>query len=393
MPDYIKAHLYEIEDLLLFCRNYKRLYIYGAGMRQEYLLKFLDICGIEVKGYLVSENTDCSLQYRQIPVLLAEDVIPLDGVGVVLGLSDRWYGKIIPKWREAGFDDYFIMSEYSKNCIARKLAPPLRENLVFEVNIVSHCNLNCQMCTAFSQLSPERFMDISGYERDMKKLGELLSRQLGGIALMGGEPLLHSDLIQFMEITRKEFPQTGIYMITNGLLLAKLEHAATGNIWQAMKEYRVELIVTRYPISLDYYAIKQLAEKYHVPLTISSNIHAGMPLATTKLSIKRPFDLKGEQRVYEAVCCGQFNRCRALKDGRLYTCNISSNIDIFNAYFGENLVLHEEDSISIYEVECYEEIAEYMTKPMRFCKYCDLRNRRVHSPWKRSAKTLEEYLV
>ncbi len=36
-------HIYELEDMMEFCKKYECLYIYGRGIQQEYLLKYFDL--------------------------------------------------------------------------------------------------------------------------------------------------------------------------------------------------------------------------------------------------------------------------------------------------------------------------------------------------------------
>jgi hypothetical protein len=70
-------HIYELDDLMAFCRRNKRIYIYGRGEAQEWLLRFLDMCGgVNVAGYVVSFNPDESnFCYRKLPVKLIDDII------------------------------------------------------------------------------------------------------------------------------------------------------------------------------------------------------------------------------------------------------------------------------------------------------------------------------
>lgn len=49
-----------------------------------------------------------------------------------------------------------------------------KEKIRFIVDIVDHCNLNCKCCGHFSPLAPKGFLDINTFERDLKRLHELL---------------------------------------------------------------------------------------------------------------------------------------------------------------------------------------------------------------------------
>ena len=101
-------HIYELEDMMEFCKKHKSLYIYGRSENQEYLLKYFDMCGVLIKGYVVSYLCDEEIPfiYREMPVKRVEDVWEESGVGIILAIADRHYGKIIPMLRERCFHEY-----------------------------------------------------------------------------------------------------------------------------------------------------------------------------------------------------------------------------------------------------------------------------------------------
>lgn len=70
-------HIYELEDMMAFCRNYTRVYIYGRGIQQEYLLKYFDMCGIKIISYVVTkkrEGDNENFCYRKFPVVEFESI-------------------------------------------------------------------------------------------------------------------------------------------------------------------------------------------------------------------------------------------------------------------------------------------------------------------------------
>jgi len=386
-------HRYELEDMLEFCKNYERLYICGASENQEYLLKYFDICKIEIDGYTV---TDPSIQkpllYRQIPIVAVEDVIKTPNTGIILALPDKYYRHFIPKFRKAGFSGYFTMSEYNKNTIAGQLKPRTQNQISLEINIADHCNISCASCDHYSQLSPDKVLDYNVYKRDIERMGELFNHNIGVITLLGGEPLLNPDIIKFMALTRQVFPKSECYILTNGVLLPKLEKAPHGNIWQACKDYRFGINVTVYPIKLNYDEITKKAKQYNVPLRISSDIHAKTLTMNTKISDKHTFDLNGSLTPELSISCIYFNKWTVLKDGRFYMCPISAHVNIFNEYFNQNLELTENDSLDIFSVNIWKDFAEFSSKPISFCRYCDLKNWTHANEWSPSRKIIEEYI-
>ena len=195
-----------------------------------------------------------------------------------------------------------------------------------------------------------------------------------------------------MEITRREFPDGELIILTNGLLLPELENSRHGNFWQACKDNSVNITVTIYPLKFNYEALLQKAEEYGVSLAMSSDIHATELTEITKITDKHTFDLSGEAgKGYFLTCC-YFNKFNVLKDGRYYMCPPSAHIGIFNKAFDQNLELTEADSLDIYKAESWEELAKFAADYVPFCRYCDIKNWRPYAQWKASTKTIEEYV-
>lgn len=388
-------HIYELEDMISFCKKYQKIYIYGRAPQQEYLAKYLHMCDIEIAGYVVTKlkaGDNENYIYKRLTVEEITTVLKEQNVGIIIGLPDKHYHEIIPMLRKQGFEDYFIMTEYNKRAIASQMHVRNRRTLGFEISLADHCNLSCQMCDHFSQLSEESFADVAIFERDIKRMGELFGHQCGPITLLGGEPTLHKDLIKCIKIVRKEFPDAVLGILTNGVLLLEWENSPNGNLWEACKEYDVRIEVTVYPIKLDFEAIEAKAKEYDVDLIMSSNIHAEELSMIKKISDKHTMDLKGEVPKLYFINCLYFNKFNVLKDGRLYMCPIAAHIDILNNRFNTDFELREEDSLDIFAINSWEDIANWTTNYIPFCRYCDLKNWNPHSEWKASSKTLDEYV-
>lgn len=388
-------HIYELEDMIDFCKKYDHIYIYGRASNQEYLLKYLDICGVDIDGYVVTtvrQQEREAFLYREMPVLAFEDLAKIKSVGILLGLSDRHYKDIIPLFRSHGFEDYFMITEYSKRAIANQVRPRELEELAFEISLADHCNLSCQMCDHFSQLSQPWFADLAQFDRDLAQMGKLFGHKIGYITLLGGEPTLHEDLIDCIKIVRREFPDSELIILTNGVKLLELENGKKGNLWQTCKDYDVHITVTVYPVNLDYVGIEKKAKEYGISLAMSSNIHAEELTRTVKVSDKHTMDLLGNVERFYCVSCLYFNKFNVLKDGRLYMCPIAAHSNILNDTFNTDLKLEPEDSLDIYTLESWRDIAEFSASYVPFCKYCDVKRWGPHSQWKPSSKLIEEYI-
>lgn len=388
-------HIYELEDMMEFCKKSKKLYIYGHSENQEYLLKYLDMCDVKVEGYVTSwkeESTETCYIYRKLPIFMIEDVVEIEGAGIILALSDKYFNYVIPKLRELSFENYFTMSEFNKRAIAYQVKPRTKDLMTFEISLADHCNLACQMCDHYSQLSEKWFVDMEQYEKDMIQMGRLFNHEIAAISLLGGEPTLHPEIGKCVEIARREFPNGEIIILTNGIKLLELENSPNGNLWEVCRRCNVHITVTVYPINIDYEAIVKKAEQYGVSLAMSSDIHAKTNTKIVKISDKHTMDLSGEVEKFYCVNCLYFNKFNVLKDGRLYMCPVEAHSNILNKAFDKNLEIKEGDYLDIYQLKSWEEIAEFSCSYIPFCSYCDLKRWGHHGPWKTSEKELWEYV-
>jgi len=389
-----QPHLYEIEDMIAFCKKYERIYILGASENQEYLLKFFDACDIKIDGYAVTSPEEQNLKaWRKIPIVAVDDVIKSSNTGIILGLSDKHYRCFIPKFKNVGFKDYFVMTEYNKITIAKHLRPCKLEDMHFEYKLVDHCNLACQNCDHFSQLANKHCVELQVFERDMCHLAELFEHNIGHFTLTGGEPLLHNDIIECLRISRQQFPNSNITLLTNGLLLPKLEKSDKGNIYEVLEKYSIKVVITIYPLNFNYEELEQKAKEYNVQLWASNNIHSSKADKDSKISDKHTMKLEGNAAVYGFCSCLYLNYCNCVHDGKRFPCPRTANIYSFNKAFDKNLELTDSDFIDIYKINNWKELSEFSSNRIPFCRYCDVKNWHYqYAKWKPSTKKIEEYV-
>lgn len=397
----------QLIKMIPFCHRHKHLFIWGTHEEQRYLEKYLNMSGISVEGYIITENYGSMLPWWwQEDVNNGCDFIEnafhlsqiqeryekFDNVGILVAEEDMYLNDIVGQISNAGisFEHIYFLSEYNKRTIAHKMTPRTVDRMWIEVNLADHCNLNCQMCDHFSPLAKPYFLDFETYSRDIRRLAELTGGRMGLMKLQGGEPLLNENVIDFIKVTRETFPNCKICLFTAGLLLKQWEKHPKGNLWQACHDYDVEIQFTIYPIGIDVDGIKALAKKYGVIMDAFSEV-GDHTFRGVKRSCKHPFRLEGDVEKWQFISCYQFNESITLKDGKLYTCPMIPYIDSFNNYFGQSLTVTENDYIDIYKADSYENLAEFVTRRTDFCRYCDVVSRR-HFDWKQSEHTIDEYV-
>ncbi len=228
------------------------------------------------------------------------------------------------------------------------------------VHLTDHCNLNCRGCTHFSNIARPAFADPDQFEREFAQLESIFSG-ITEIYLLGGEPLLHPRVAEFMVSARRHFPASRINLMSNGVLVPRMDE----EFWRAMHENDIWLVCDLYPIGLPVEQIEKLAKDHGV------NLEWTDPRAEF---FKLPLDLTGSQDETHAFQgCGGVNNCVLLRDGRLYPCAYIAYIDIFKERFGiEGMEPTEEDSISIFADHTPWEIFDFLCRPVPWCKHCDV---------------------
>jgi hypothetical protein len=219
-----------------------------------------------------------------------------------------------------------------------------------EIHLTEHCNLNCKGCCHFSCIAEPEFADIGQYSNDLKRIKQLFVVKT--IRLLGGEPLLANNIVDFLKITRSILGQkTNISLVTNGILL----HAMPDAFWLSMKDNNIQLDVTLYPIMFDReQEIIELCQKYNIKLII-----------TKRIKFYKCTDFQGLQKKSFKKC--KYQKCIFLSNGEIAACAFPFVLKHVNKKF--NLNIQKTGTINIYKYNS-NKILKHLNKPFELCKYC-----------------------
>ncbi|MEI0487494.1 radical SAM protein [Brachyspira intermedia] len=283
--------------------------------------------------------------------------------------------------------------DYDANIIStleyklKKLTPQPFIDII-ELDISEHCNLNCYSCSHFSQLSNEQYYDLEIFENDIKQLSQITYGLINRFHVMGGEPLLNKNCTDYFYILRKYFNKSNIWLVTNGILLTNQNK----NFWLSCKDNNIEIHPTKYPININWDKIHKISKEFGVVIDFFNNSNTKDDNFINE-SIKFILDINGNMDSYNNFTnCWEGNNCIHLKNGKIYTCSRIPNIWKFNNFFSKNLEVTPLDYIDIYKVKNYNEILNFLSKPIPFCRYCDFYKTRGIGSWKKSSKIIEEYI-
>lgn len=225
----------------------------------------------------------------------------------------------------------------------------------FEFHLNEHCNLSCIGCGHASNIANKEFANKIQYEKDLNRLSNLFDN-IKIIRLMGGEPLLNKDICTYIKLTRVYFPESSIHIVTNGLLLNKMNQ----NFYDTCSINNISIDLSVYdPMTEELInIIQENCIRNKIKINMSPRIkyfHAHT-------------NLKGDSDKYKAFkLCREKYECNFLKNGYILPCAKPNTFKHLNKKFNSDLI--EEEGISIYSNNA-DEIINFLNTPLETCKFC-----------------------
>ena len=125
-----------------------------------------------------------------------------------------------------------------------------------DVHITTHCTLKCRDCShhiPYYSKEAQHVMSLDEYKKYIEIMLKHIDK-LYNVVLVGGEPMLHEDLKDFIKYscTKKQIEQ--VLIITNGTIIPNEE------VLNSMKNPKVKVVISNYSInkSLKNSKIKEL---------------------------------------------------------------------------------------------------------------------------------------
>jgi hypothetical protein len=231
--------------------------------------------------------------------------------------------------------------------------------LSVEYSLTEHCNISCHACAHASPLLPEKFASVADFTRDLEALGAVF--HASELRIVGGEPLLHPELLAFLHEGRRIGVADAVVVYTNGVLLHRMPDA----FWRTIDELRVSI----YPgvhRRLDEDACRRLATTHGVRLLFERY----ETFAQTLIG-KRINDPALVRSIYRA--CGVATECHTVHDGRFYKCPMAPVMRSWLALHGTSYDSPPTDSVALHgNRHLRETLARYLDdrRPLAACSYC-----------------------
>lgn len=105
-----KMHAVSLIIFRWFCKKYKKLYLYGAGIKAKKLAKFMMDQSIEFEGFVVTDindNVTCIMDHIILEIArLTKD----DDIGIILAVNEKNKKEIIPILDDMGYRNVFKLN-------------------------------------------------------------------------------------------------------------------------------------------------------------------------------------------------------------------------------------------------------------------------------------------
>lgn len=234
-----------------------------------------------------------------------------------------------------------------------------------EVFASDNCNLRCRHCSANSPYAiAANQPDLEQLRADLSTLEPIFhSRQ---IKVLGGEPLLNSDLNSLLRIARESRVFDWIKVATNGLLLPKMND----EFWEL-----VDIVdVSVYP------STKPRIQKLLPSLAAKAKISHTVLEVNTKDVFERVFtdtpitDRELVHHIFNSCREAHEWSCHLLYRGRIYRCSRVHGLDQYLTQVGvQHLGFTEVDGLEIASrPSLLDELYDYLTSetPLHACEFC-----------------------
>jgi cyclic pyranopterin phosphate synthase len=229
-----------------------------------------------------------------------------------------------------------------------------------EINVVHHCNLSCRGCSHLSPLMPKYFISPDRLSHDLSILSKYCRPEF--TSLLGGEPLLHPDLIKIINVVRRSGISDKIRVVTNGRLL----HKMPDQFWKDVDEVHVSLYPS-HPMKIkDLAVIKAIAKRNKTPLLLRHQ-----EKFRECISEINSMDEAMTRRIYLTCANSRQDGCHTLFEGHYYKCSQAVFIPLA---FGDRFNFSDiQDAVKIQDNKKFvEELTQYLTteEPLTACRFC-----------------------
>lgn len=235
-------------------------------------------------------------------------------------------------------------------------------SLKLEYNLTEHCNYACNDCSHFSPYMPRKSSSLATFERDLRALAKVI--RVNRFRFVGGEPLLHPELLGHIEAVRATGIAREIQVCTNGALLDRTPEAVFAAIDTLTISWYPDTRCDQAKIDRASEACRRHGTKLGV-LRVSEFRH---------MQIREPLpEAELTQAVFDTCEIAHRWYCQTFYEGRFYLCSRPLFTRAYLDKLGANPVdFRKFDGVPLHEPDLKRRLLELMRakRPMASCYFC-----------------------
>lgn len=229
-----------------------------------------------------------------------------------------------------------------------------------EHRIIDSCNLKCDNCSVFAPYYKTNVYPLDVFKNDIDAINKLLL--VSEYKVLGGEPLLVKDIIQYLLYAKQNNFFNRLVLITNGTLLPLLPTNKINTILDIVDELRISYYPSIDNTKLDEWLFNNTTNKVRVIHQNSFIPYFSKDKQSESLTVK----------TWEG--CNMKKSCCTIDNGKFYPCFAPTAYSDFLSVKYNTLLDISGDCIDLQQVSnstdfqiAYDKI---MSKPLNTCYYC-----------------------
>ena len=174
-----------------------------------------------------------------------------------------------------------------------------------EANICHHCINSCVSCSHFSPINKPYFVTPESLKKDLRDMSKIFHSER--FVILGGEPLLHPQILEMIDIAKESGVSDTVEVLTNGTILGR----QTDEFWEKVQAVRISLYEGKLS-QAQIAGFHATAQKHGRFLEILPQKRF------LKVWYKKPFE--GEAIRENFRTCEYRQRCFTIQDGYFFLC-------------------------------------------------------------------------
>ena len=242
-----------------------------------------------------------------------------------------------------------------------------------EFNLVDHCNFSCAECSHFSPHLPKSQADLASFERDLRALAEVYA--VDRFRFVGGEPLLHKQILSFIRAVRSSGIAREIEICSNGSLAERVDD----EVFRAIDSLSISWYPDPRCNESTIAAIRQRCQRLGTRLKVDRIQRFRMMQLDSPIQ-----DSATTAHVHSSCQIAHSWYCQTIYNGRFYLC---SRPIFTNAYLAQRgrvaRDLAKLDGIDLHAEHLRDRLLTYLRsdQALESCRHC-LGTVGKHVPWR-----------